>query len=231
MHHYILTRNVFPLLLIVIIGEVNAWHEYNAWPLRCIVASSSPASRSIAVPLLHRLLALNRRLPMLLAAPGITLFHLTASIPDRLHILDIFIDALAALHYDAQLIDSKNNDYNITHCHPNGGATAIHHAAGSGSTEMVKRLIAAGIPANQPDSCGTLALHWSNSVGHYDVCRYFIEEQKVPVDTLNDKKRTPLYVAMEGGYIGLVDLYIKHGASLSASCTGAGPTLLHFAGT
>jgi ankyrin repeat protein len=165
-----------------------------------------------------------------------TLLTYTASLPDRGHILEIMLESLQKSHRAAiaTIDDVKESTsiYDITRikCKYQGSGTVLHYAAASGNLATVRRLVHVyGIPSHVRDHDGNLALHWSNTQGHYDICEYFIKAEQIPVDTLNDKQRTPLHIAMEMGFSALVDLYIKHGASLQPNNKGlGGATLLHF---
>ena len=58
------------------------------------------------------------------------------------------------------------------------------------------------------DNSGNTALHLAAANGHKDVIEYLIDE-KLPLDTLNKAKMSPLYVSAFKGYAELVKIFLQ----------------------
>ena len=67
------------------------------------------------------------------------------------------------------------------------------------------------------DNSGNTALHLAAANGHKDVIEYLIDE-KLPIDSLNKAKMSPLYVTAFKGYAEIVNSFLQNKAD---------PSLLH----
>ena len=79
------------------------------------------------------------------------------------------------------------------------GYTALHIAALSGKTEIVRLLIVAGSDVNAPDSSGRTPLHLSASLGWVDVVRLLLDNG-AELNAVNNFGLTPAAFAKLSGH-------------------------------
>ncbi|KAL1568716.1 poly [ADP-ribose] polymerase tankyrase-1-like isoform X2 [Salvia divinorum] len=77
-------------------------------------------------------------------------------------------------------------------------------------------------------STGRNVLHRAVEIGHFEICKFLINNVKVYIDALTYKKDTPLAEAAKGGHVKIAEFLIKHGAVISLTNT-EGFTALHYA--
>jgi len=62
---------------------------------------------------------------------------------------------------------------------------------------------------------GFAALHLASLNGHYLVSKALIEQGQAEIDIRNNRKQTPLLLAVSQGYCGLAELLVFKGANVS----------------
>ncbi|XP_047968382.1 poly [ADP-ribose] polymerase tankyrase-1-like isoform X2 [Salvia hispanica] len=77
-------------------------------------------------------------------------------------------------------------------------------------------------------STGRNVLHHAAEIGHFEICKFLINNVKVYTDALTYKRVTPLAEAAKRGHVKIVELLIKHGADISLPNI-AGVSPLHHA--
>lgn len=89
--------------------------------------------------------------------------------------------------------------------------------AGSGDLAGLKRLHKDGADLNSVDNIGLAPLHVVCCTnGNMQIAEYLVE-QEINIDSLDSKARSPLYLAIEKGFIPLCNLLVSKGASVIAS--------------
>ncbi|CAF4710247.1 unnamed protein product [Rotaria sp. Silwood1] len=63
------------------------------------------------------------------------------------------------------------------------------------------------------DSKGYTCLHWAAAKGHKKIVEYLINSLGMKVDTIGDRRRTPLHVACENGHTEIVKFLLEKDAS------------------
>ncbi|XP_042020526.1 poly [ADP-ribose] polymerase tankyrase-1-like isoform X2 [Salvia splendens] len=77
-------------------------------------------------------------------------------------------------------------------------------------------------------STGRNVLHHAAEIGHFEICKFLINNVKVYINALTYKRVTPLAEAANGGHVKIVEFLIKHGAEISLpNIVGVSP--LHYA--
>ena len=62
---------------------------------------------------------------------------------------------------------------------------------------------------------GDKAIHFAAANGHLDIVKYLIETRKVPVDEPDEEGFTPLYRAIDGGQLHVVEYLVEKGADIN----------------
>jgi ankyrin repeat protein len=97
------------------------------------------------------------------------------------------------------------------------GCCAIHHAVRAGGRRALSELLNSeqlkGDPQgiNQPDRSGATPLHYATSMGKMEFARILIEAG-ADKDAVDNHKRSPLYMAVQGNHESLVELLMDRGA-------------------
>ncbi|CAI9102678.1 OLC1v1000980C1 [Oldenlandia corymbosa var. corymbosa] len=105
------------------------------------------------------------------------------------------------------------------------GATALHHSAGIGDTDLLECLISRGVDVNLQSDAGT-PLIWAAGHGQLDAVRLLLKHNANPnLGTEDDV--TPLLSAVAAGSLPCLELLIQAGADVNVTAGGATP--LHIA--
>ncbi len=92
-------------------------------------------------------------------------------------------------------------------------------AARSGATELLRRMLAAGMPVNLADEKGNSLLMLASYHGHFELTRELLQRGAAP-DQRNARNQTPLAgVAFKGG-LEIAKLLVRHGADPNADQGG-----------
>lgn len=97
--------------------------------------------------------------------------------------------------------------------------TWLHVAATAGNLEIVKKLVELGIDINQRG--GTLkgsALDRAASEGHVPIVKYLLDAG-AEVD-VSEPERNPLFAAIYGGHLSVVEVLVENGIDLEIKYTG-----------
>lgn len=105
------------------------------------------------------------------------------------------------------------------------GATALHHAAGIGNTELMKLLLAKGVDVESESDAGT-PLVWAAGHGQQDAVKLLLQHNAKP-NTENDDGVTALLSAVAAGSLPCLEVLIEAGANPNIRAGGATP--LHIA--
>ncbi|HVV85853.1 MAG TPA: ankyrin repeat domain-containing protein [Kofleriaceae bacterium] len=90
---------------------------------------------------------------------------------------------------------------------------ALAAAAKAKDLATVKKLLAAGVPADARDKDGWAALHWAANAGSLPIVKALLAH-KASVDVAGVQDWTPLYVACAFGHLDVVNYLIAHGATV-----------------
>lgn len=104
--------------------------------------------------------------------------------------------------------------------------SALHHAAGTGSLDLIKALVGKGVDVNSPSDAGS-PLIWAAGHDHPKAVKLLLESGANP-NAATDDEVTPLVTAAASGSSEIVELLLKNGADANASAVG-GVTPLHIA--
>lgn len=104
--------------------------------------------------------------------------------------------------------------------------SALHHAAGTGSLELIKALVAKGVDVDSPSDAGS-PLIWAVGHDHPKAVKLLLDSGANPNGATDDDV-TALVTAAAAGSSESVELLIKKGADVNASAMG-GVTPLHIA--
>lgn len=92
---------------------------------------------------------------------------------------------------------------------------ALHYAAESGNTGVVKKLIEKGVKPDMGNISGWQPIHFAAYHGHLKAVQYLIK-RNVNINALNEIGETPLYLAAETGHSAVCEHLIKKGAQIEA---------------
>ncbi|GBM77457.1 Ankyrin-3 [Araneus ventricosus] len=107
------------------------------------------------------------------------------------------------------------------------GRTLLHHAAVSGSLEIVKRLVEKGAAINGRDSAGAKPIHVAAREGHQDIVEYFLTEG-LDIDDRGENGCSLLHYAAAGNQSEICKFFLKN--CLNVNVVDAhGCTALHIA--
>jgi ankyrin repeat protein len=102
------------------------------------------------------------------------------------------------------------------HINNHDAMNALHYAAESGSTGVIKKLIENGVKPDMGNVSGWQPIHFAAYYGHLETVRYLIK-QNVNIDAPNEIGETPLYLAAETGHSVVCEYLIKKDAQIEAS--------------
>jgi ankyrin repeat protein len=138
-------------------------------------------------------------------------------------------DGLTALDLAARRGDKDIVGLLLAKMTPDAVNQALHYAAESGRTKLVKWMIEEkGAAVNQADRYGLTALHFAAYVGHKDVVEILLAKDGIDVNKADKDGLTALHYAADKGRKELVELLVNKGADLNQANTN-GLTALHFA--
>jgi PAS domain S-box-containing protein len=106
------------------------------------------------------------------------------------------------------------------------GATPLHVAVEQGRATMVQLLLSNGANARTPDHRGYTPLHLAAFLGYAEIAADLILEVTDLADVPDSAGRTALHLAAAQGHADVVDILVKHGATLDAH-DHVGRTPLH----
>jgi uncharacterized protein len=97
--------------------------------------------------------------------------------------------------------------------------TMLHHAAFSGSEEIVRQIMSTQLKQklnlDAEDGGGWAPLHYASDQGHTAIVALLVDEG-ANVNARDDMKKTPLHLAAGNGHLAVVQVLLKNGASRSA---------------
>ncbi|GKZ68714.1 hypothetical protein AnigIFM60653_005377 [Aspergillus niger] len=97
------------------------------------------------------------------------------------------------------------------------GYTSLHYAAISENTSIIQQILATGIDVNAKDRHGRTALHYIDNK-HNESCVAVLIEAGADVNILDNEGRPPIHHASIWGKDGMMELYVKGGASEHEGC-------------
>lgn len=97
--------------------------------------------------------------------------------------------------------------------------TWLHVAASSGNIDMVRRLLDLGVDINaRGGTLGGDALNYAASNGHIDVVKHLLS-RGAEMD-ISEPEKNPLFSAIYGGHIEIVNLLLENGIDTHVRYTG-----------
>lgn len=105
------------------------------------------------------------------------------------------------------------------------GATALHHSAGLGETELLRILLSKVVDVDSQSDAGT-PLIWAAGHGQEEAVKVLLEHNANPNAETEDNI-TPLLSSVAAGSLACLELLIQAGAKVNISAGGATP--LHIA--
>ena len=106
------------------------------------------------------------------------------------------------------------------------GSTLLHHAADSGSFEVVKILIQSGADVEARNIYqGATPLHRAAIQGHTDVIRLLLE-QGAQINALTGDGETPLFESVTYGRLDVVRLLLRRGGRVNHTQSEHGPPIM-----
>ena len=116
-------------------------------------------------------------------------------------------------------------------CSDEGGLTALHWAARSNNTEMVRLLLSKGASLKVTDSEGQSVLHTAVRTNNRELLAVLLHNGGSSPDFINQKTkqgRTPLHLAVRNDQPEMVTLLLEEGADVNIT-DGQGWSCLHLA--
>jgi acyl-CoA-binding protein len=144
-----------------------------------------------------------------------------------------YIDLLSALRPDWHAASSSNKtrsgiggpvfstlaheeDVDVEEAQHEGSSSSLPliAAARSGDCEQVRKLLEAGVDANQRDSEGCTPLHWAADRGHLNVVHLLLADRKVDVDATDEDGLTPLMYCCLSEHRDVAESLVTNGANI-----------------
>jgi ankyrin repeat protein len=97
----------------------------------------------------------------------------------------------------------------------NDGFTALHYACWGDMIEIARYLVKFGCNRAMKSKNGYTAFHLAARCANLSIVEYFLDEELVNLDAVDDDGCTALHHACYEGHIDLVRLLIKHGADIT----------------
>jgi ankyrin repeat protein len=119
-------------------------------------------------------------------------------------------------------------------CSDADGTTPLMAAAKYGHSSIFALLLKAHCSTNQADHSGNRALHWAAATGNTEVVRllfnWYLGKQKqfLAAMELNNRRETPLHLAVREGHLDIVELFLNT-SQLSSLVTKVIPELIDIA--
>ena len=98
----------------------------------------------------------------------------------------------------------------------NEGRSALHLAAECGSMEVCKDLLEKNAFVNSKSKIGLTALHYAAIKGKADLISFLVKDYGALVDSMNNKRQTPLHSAAQAGMIAACEKLIELEAGVDA---------------
>ena len=97
--------------------------------------------------------------------------------------------------------------------------TELHEATGTGDVNKVQELLAdpasKDIVNRRSGPYKQTALHRACKQGHYTTVKALLAAENISVDPLDSRDWTPLCYAVDGGFLKIITLLLKHGANVN----------------
>ena len=81
--------------------------------------------------------------------------------------------------------------------------------------DVVKILCRAGMDVNQPNKDGCTPLFQASMKNHTSIVEFLLSEENIDVDKSLNDGQSPLFAAAEGGFEGIVRLFIAAGCDVN----------------